>query len=128
VLKQYGFFGVNVIAADPRDVAERFAGKGGLKGAQRFVGAKWTTLVSGVPLLVGALVTIDCAVEEILERHSHAIVIGRALDVTRSGHSAALAYWQARYVVVDQHQDAARPAEVGPPPAHVPRQPTSRVS
>ena len=56
LIRRHGAFGVNILAADQLDVAERFAGKGGLKGADRFAGAQWVTAVSGVPLLVGALV------------------------------------------------------------------------
>src|SRR5437588_10723566 len=36
LLKNYGFFGVNMLSADQLDVAERFTGKAGLKGADRF--------------------------------------------------------------------------------------------
>ena len=116
LLKRHGFFGVNILASDQLDVAERFAGKGGLKGAERFAGAQWTTRISGVPLLVDALSAIDCAVEETIERHSHVIVIGRVLDIRNSGRNAALAYWQGRYVAVDQDEDVARLAEVSLPP------------
>ena len=119
ILKRQGFFGVNILAADQLDVAERFTGKGGLKGADRFAGAQWNKRISGVPLLVGALAAIDCEVEEIVERHSHAIVIGRVLDIQGSGHTAALAYWQGRYVAVDQDEDAAKLAEVSLPIARV---------
>jgi flavin reductase (DIM6/NTAB) family NADH-FMN oxidoreductase RutF len=77
LIRRYGAFGVNILAADQLDVAERFAGKGGLKGADRFAGSQWVTAVSGVPLLVGALSAVDCEVEEIVERHSHGIVIAR---------------------------------------------------
>jgi flavin reductase (DIM6/NTAB) family NADH-FMN oxidoreductase RutF len=115
VLKRHGFFGVNILAADQIEVAERFTGKGGLKGAERFAGARWNTRVSGVPLLAGALAAIDCEVEHIVERHSHAIVIGRVLGIQSSGHTAALAYWQGRYVAVDQDEDVARLAEVSVP-------------
>jgi flavin reductase (DIM6/NTAB) family NADH-FMN oxidoreductase RutF len=115
LLKRLGFFGVNILAADQLDVAERFAGKGGLKGADRFAGARWTTRISGVPLLVGALAAIDCEIEDVVERHSHAIVIGRVLDIRNSGYTAALAYWQGRYVAVDQDEDAAILAEVSLP-------------
>jgi flavin reductase (DIM6/NTAB) family NADH-FMN oxidoreductase RutF len=115
ILKRQGFFGVNILAAGQLDVAERFTGKGGLKGADRFAGAQWTTRISGVPLLVGALAAIDCEVEEIVERHSHAIVIGRVLDIQNSRHTAALAYWQGHYVAVDQDEDAAKLAEVSLP-------------
>jgi flavin reductase (DIM6/NTAB) family NADH-FMN oxidoreductase RutF len=115
LLKRHGFFGVNILTADQIDVAERFTGKGGLKGADRFAGAQWTTRVSGVPLLVGALSAIDCEAEDIIERHSHALVVGRVLDIQASQRTAALAYWQGRYVAIDQDEDAARLAEVSLP-------------
>ena len=115
LLQRYGFFGVNILTSDQIDIAERFAGKDGLKGAERFAGAEWTTRVSGVPLLSGALAAIECEVEEIMERHSHAIVIGRVLDVAVSGRTAALAYWQGQYVAIDRDEDALRLAEVSVP-------------
>ncbi|MBR0746977.1 flavin reductase family protein [Bradyrhizobium japonicum] len=115
LIKRYGAFGVNMLAADQVDVAERFAGKGGLKGADRFAGSPWVTAVSGVPLLVGALSAVDCEVEEIVERHSHGIVIGRVRSVRNSTRNAALAYWHGQYVAVDQDEDAARLAEVSVP-------------
>jgi flavin reductase (DIM6/NTAB) family NADH-FMN oxidoreductase RutF len=121
LVKRYGFFGVNILTSDQIDIAERFTGRGGLKGADRFAGARWTTRASGVPLLVGALAAIDCEVEDIVERHSHAIVIGRVLDVAVSARTAALAYWQGRYVAIDQDEDAAKLAEVSVPVRHVAR-------
>jgi flavin reductase (DIM6/NTAB) family NADH-FMN oxidoreductase RutF len=108
LLRAYGFFGVNILAADQRDIAERFAGK------DRFTGAQWITGVSGVPLLAGALAAIDCQVEDIVERHSHAIVIGRVLDMRLSSRSTALAYWRGQYVAIDQNEDAVKLAEVKP--------------
>jgi len=121
LVKRYGFFGVNILTADQTDIAERFSGKGGLKGADRFIGAPWTTGVSGVPLLADALAAIDCEVEEVVERHSHAIIIGRVLDVTVSPRTAALAYWQGQYVAIDRDEDALRLAEVGVPASQVSR-------
>ena len=121
LVKRYGFFGVNILTSEQIDIAERFTGKGGLKGADRFAGARWTTRASGVPLLVGALAAIDCEVEDIVERHSHVIVIGRVLDVAVSARIAALAYWQGRYVAIDQDEDAAKLAEVSVPVRHVAR-------
>lgn len=115
LLQLYGSFGVNILTSDQLDIAERFSGKGGLKGADRFAGAEWTTRVSGVPLLKGALAAIDCEVEEIIERHSHAIVIGRVLDLQLSPRTAALAYWQGQYVAIDRDEDAIRLAEVSLP-------------
>ena len=121
LLQRYGFFGVNILTSDQVDIAERFAGKDGLKGADRFAGAEWTTRTSGVPLLVGALAAIDCEVEEIVERHSHAILIGRVLDLQRSTRTAALAYWQGQYVAIDRDEDAVKLAEVSLPPPRAAR-------
>jgi flavin reductase (DIM6/NTAB) family NADH-FMN oxidoreductase RutF len=115
LVKRYGFFGVNILTSDQIDIADRFTGKGGLKGADRFAGARWMMRTSGVPLLAGALAAIDCEVEDIVERHSHAIVIGRVLDVAVSARTAALAYWQGRYVAIDQDEDVAKLAEVSVP-------------
>ncbi|MBJ7406600.1 MAG: flavin reductase family protein [Bradyrhizobium sp.] len=115
LIRRNGAFGVNILNADQLDVAERFAGKGGLKGADRFAGSQWVTATSGVPLLVGALSAFDCEVEEILERHSHGIVIGRVRTIRTSARTAALAYWHGQYLAVDQDEDAARLAEVSVP-------------
>lgn len=48
LLQRYGAFGVNILSADQVDVAERFSGKDGLKGVERFVGAQWLTRATGV--------------------------------------------------------------------------------
>jgi flavin reductase (DIM6/NTAB) family NADH-FMN oxidoreductase RutF len=115
LIRRIGAFGVNILNADQLEVAERFAGKDGLKGADRFAGSQWVTAVSGVPLLVGALSAFDCEVEEIVERHSHGIVIGRVRDIRSSTRTAALAYWRGQYVAVDQDEDAAKLADVSLP-------------
>jgi flavin reductase (DIM6/NTAB) family NADH-FMN oxidoreductase RutF len=121
LLERYRSFGVNILKADQLAIAERFDGRNGLKGAARFAGAPWTQLASGVPLLRGALAAIDCEVEDILERHSHALVIGRVLDLELSEPAAALAYWQGQYVALDRDEDAARLAEVSLPAPDIAR-------
>jgi flavin reductase (DIM6/NTAB) family NADH-FMN oxidoreductase RutF len=121
LLKQYGIFGVNILNADQLDIAERFAGKDGLMGAERFAPGEWITGASGLPLLSAALAAIDCEVEDIAERHSHAIVIGRVRDVRLSSRTAALAYWQGQYVTIDLNEDAVRLAEVSVPAPRAPR-------
>jgi flavin reductase (DIM6/NTAB) family NADH-FMN oxidoreductase RutF len=115
LLQRYGSFGVNILNADQVDIAERFSG--GLKGIDRFAGAEWARGVSGVPLLVGALAAIDCKVEDIVERYSHAVVIGRVLNLQHSARKAGLAYWQGKYVAIDQDEDAVKLAEVSLPTA-----------
>jgi flavin reductase (DIM6/NTAB) family NADH-FMN oxidoreductase RutF len=97
LLQREGSFGVNFLSAEQQVVAERFAGKGGLKGAERFAGTPWITLQTGAPILSEALAGLDCEIEEIIERHSHGIVIGRILSIHRSRMIDGLSYWQGTY-------------------------------
>ena len=73
-------FCVNILHADQEEVALRFAGVDGVKGTARYEGADWTIMGSGASGLDGALAVIDCEVEEIIERHSHGIVLGAVRD------------------------------------------------
>jgi flavin reductase (DIM6/NTAB) family NADH-FMN oxidoreductase RutF len=119
LLKRHRFFGVNILSADQVDIAERFTGRDGLKGAERFAGAAWIERPSGARLLGGALAAIECEAEDIIERHSHAIVIGRVLHIELSRREAALAYWHGDYVAIDREADMARLADVSLPAGHV---------
>jgi flavin reductase (DIM6/NTAB) family NADH-FMN oxidoreductase RutF len=97
VIQRHRSFGVNFLSATQKQVADRFAGRGGEKGAARYADAEWTSGVSGAPLLLGALASLDCEVEEIIERHSHAIIIGRVREVRLGRDDAALVYWRGDY-------------------------------
>jgi len=94
-------FGVNILAGPHEDLADRFAGRSGVKGAARFARAEWMTLVTGAPLLRRALACIDCVIEEVLERHTHAIVIGRVAAVHCGGGAPALMHWRGELRQVD---------------------------
>lgn len=112
-LARYRAFGISILGAGQLEIADRFAGA---DSPDRFSGVEWTSGVSGTPLLTDALAAIDCEVEELIERHSHAIVIGRVLEVrVSSQHKGALAYWQRQYVAIDQDEDAIKLAEVSLP-------------
>lgn len=96
VIARHGHFCVNILSDDQQDIADRFAGKGGLKGPARYEGTEWTTLASGAPVLSEALSAIDCEVEHIIERHTHAIIIGRVLAITQKD-GAPLLYHNGFY-------------------------------
>lgn len=96
-LRESGVFAVNFLAAHQVGVAQAFSGFGGVKGEARYAQGSWTTLESGASVLEGALATVDCEVEEFIERHSHAIVIGRVLAARNAEDGEALLYWRGRY-------------------------------
>ncbi|WP_313192040.1 flavin reductase family protein [Shinella zoogloeoides] len=99
IVERHGHFGINIVGADHEELANQFAGRGGLRGPDRYRGAEWTTAVSGAPLLLGAVAAIDCTVEEAIERHSHVIVIGK-VQAIRTGTGHSLLYQDGRYHAV----------------------------
>ncbi len=115
LLLKHGVFGVSILGSQHVNVAERFSGIGGLKGVERFAVADWISLASGVPLLADAPAVFDCEVEHVVERHSHAIVIGRVLDLRVSPSMQALTYWQGQYVALNQNKDAEGVVRISPP-------------
>ena len=96
-LRANGVFAISILAAGHEDLANRFAGRGGLKGEARFAGASWINLATGSPLLEDALAGIDCSVQDIIERHTHAIVIGEVKAVRRNPGAGALLHWRAGF-------------------------------
>jgi flavin reductase (DIM6/NTAB) family NADH-FMN oxidoreductase RutF len=78
-------------------VAERFSGFGGVKGAARYDGAEWITAETGAKLLADAPVALDCRVEEMIDRASHSIVLGRVVAIRTGTPQDALIYWHGGY-------------------------------
>ena len=111
-------FGVNILGSDQQVLAARFSNRR-LKGSQRFEDTAWFAGSSGVPLLTKALATVECEAEEIIERHSHAIIVGRLLSMQLSHRLSGLIYWNGQYVQIDHDTDLDRLAEVSIPLAHV---------
>jgi flavin reductase (DIM6/NTAB) family NADH-FMN oxidoreductase RutF len=97
VVQRYRTFGVNILTSAQSAVADRFAGRGGIKGVDRFEGADWFTLATGAPLLDAALVALDCELETAIERHSYAILIGRVLASRVNQEAEPLVYWRSAY-------------------------------
>ena len=96
VIARRRHFCVNVLSAEHESVADRFAGRGGAKGAARYEAVESRPQATGALALEGAIATIDCEVEEMIERHSHVIVIGAVRAVTaRPGEP--LVYSRGRY-------------------------------
>jgi flavin reductase (DIM6/NTAB) family NADH-FMN oxidoreductase RutF len=96
-IRDFGDFGLNVLSGVQQPIADRFAGRGGVKGETRYEGADWRVSPRGVSLLAGALAAVECRVEEIIERHSHALVIGEPLAIETGSSAEGLIYWRAGY-------------------------------
>jgi 3-hydroxy-9,10-secoandrosta-1,3,5(10)-triene-9,17-dione monooxygenase reductase component len=97
VIQREGHFCVNILDARHQHIADRFTGRDGVKGPDRYEGARWRQFATGAWGLEDALAVVDCAVEEILERHSHGIVIGAVQAIHIGAGGEALVYGHGRF-------------------------------
>jgi flavin reductase (DIM6/NTAB) family NADH-FMN oxidoreductase RutF len=101
VVTQAGAFAVNILSAQHGALAVRFAGSSGVEGDARFEEGDWSALMTGAPVLADALAALDCRVEEIVERHTHAIVIGAVQKVRVGDNRSGLLHWRSRFETLD---------------------------
>ncbi|MBR0667009.1 flavin reductase family protein [Roseomonas hellenica] len=101
LIRRHRHFGVSLLARRHLLFARRFSGQDGAQGAARYENAAWETAETGAPLLADAIVAFDCQVEELIERHSHGIVIGRVRSITPVREAEVLVYLRGKYAGVD---------------------------
>jgi flavin reductase (DIM6/NTAB) family NADH-FMN oxidoreductase RutF len=89
-------FGISVLAAGHDDLAERFAGGARISEDSRRSDV-WLSPESGVPLLADAVAAFDCELDDTMECHGHAIVVGLVRGVIAPGKCSALVYWRGAY-------------------------------
>jgi flavin reductase (DIM6/NTAB) family NADH-FMN oxidoreductase RutF len=91
----HGAFAVNVLADGQEELSWNFARRAG--------GASWDSCnydrwSSGCPRIVGALASVDCAVEDALDGGDHEILIGRVRDAGVEAVAARpLLHWRGGY-------------------------------
>lgn len=85
-------FCVNVLGVQSQALAETFAGRTGLAGADKFGGSSWLVEDEYPPRLADALSAIRCKVHSIHIVGTHAIVIGDVEAVWNRSESQPLIY------------------------------------
>ena len=108
ILNRSRVFAVNVLAPEHIDIAERFSGKRGEKGSERYADATWSELITGAPVLSDAVAVLDCIAEELIERHGSAIVVGRVQSVKvrpEPDINEPLTYWRGTYGATRKRSD-----------------------
>jgi flavin reductase (DIM6/NTAB) family NADH-FMN oxidoreductase RutF len=89
------------LGAGQQAVAERFAGKDGIKGAARFDGADWreeTHASTPVRLLQGASLACAVQIDSMADHATHSVVIARILSLHSAPEAGTLAYRDGQYL------------------------------
>ncbi|MCB1395200.1 MAG: flavin reductase [Rhodobacteraceae bacterium] len=90
-----GTFSASVLAEEQGDLALRFAGMDGVKGAARFDEGAWETGATGAPRLKNAIAGFDCTVLSHQTVGTHSLIIGR-IEAAVSGEGRPLVNFQGR--------------------------------
>ena len=86
-------YAINVLAADQKALAERFAARGG----DRWPGVQFATGAGGAPLLHGAAATFECFNRSRYEEGDHVIFIGEVERCTHRTGASPLLFHGGRF-------------------------------
>jgi len=89
-------FGVNILAADQREVSDYFALVESSRGQAEKVGARFDRTAHGTPVLHGALAYLECRLHSAQDAGDHTIFIAEVEDVVVS-EGQPLLYFQGQY-------------------------------
>jgi flavin reductase (DIM6/NTAB) family NADH-FMN oxidoreductase RutF len=98
IFEQASYFAINILTSEQQEISDRFA----RRKDERFNGIDWAPAVSGVPLLGGALATIECRTTDLIDAGDHRVLIGH-VESANCGESAArpLLYYRGRYAGIE---------------------------
>ncbi len=97
-----GVFAVNILAHDQGELAARFARPG---TADKFEGIGYRRGVGGVPLLDGALATVECRVAEMVTGGTHRVFLGQ-VQHAEATEGSPLAYFRGKFGKLEIAGDA----------------------
>jgi flavin reductase (DIM6/NTAB) family NADH-FMN oxidoreductase RutF len=86
-------YAINVLAADQKPLAERFA----VRGGDRWTGVGFDAGAGGAPLLQGAAATFECFNRSRYEEGDHVIFVGEVERCTHRNGATPLLFHGGRY-------------------------------
>ena len=103
IVRTSGRYAVNILSEDQQSLSDCFAGADVEPGRDAFCGAAWHAGPTGLPLIDGAIATLECTVVETFSAGDHDLFIGR-VDALRNEpeHAMPLLYYRRRYLRVER--------------------------
>lgn len=86
---------VNTLAAGHESLSALFGGKTAME--ERFIAAEWSTLVTGSPILTGAVASFDCLVTQVMSVGTHDILVCEAQALLCNQETHGLIYFDRGY-------------------------------
>ncbi|SDR64245.1 flavin reductase [Rhizobiales bacterium GAS113] len=95
--KESGMLCVNALAASQEHLSGVFAGQTGVDMDGRFATARWSTLVTGAPVLQGCVTSFDCRIAEVTEVGTHSVFFCRVAGILIGPTQEGLIYFAREY-------------------------------
>ena len=95
--KTSGILCVNTLSASQEALSPLFAGFTEMSQAKRFLVGQWTTLATGAPVLMDAVVSFDCRVVQSTEVGTHTVFFCEVDAIQASGAHEGLIYFGRSY-------------------------------
>lgn len=92
-LEAAGRFCVNVLASDQQGVCRQLASK----GPDKFAEVEYTVSDHNLPVIAGALATIECALHSVTDAGDHFFVLGRVLRLEAARDADPMLFFRGRY-------------------------------
>jgi flavin reductase (DIM6/NTAB) family NADH-FMN oxidoreductase RutF len=107
IVRASGRYAVNVLSEEQQAMSDCFAGAPVEPGRDAFCGAPWHLGATGLPLIDGAIATLECSVIETFSAGDHDLFIGR-VDAIASAehHPMPLLYYRRRYLRIEHAASA----------------------
>jgi flavin reductase (DIM6/NTAB) family NADH-FMN oxidoreductase RutF len=93
VFSRGSHYAINILAADQKALAERFA----MRDIDRFAGVAWHEGAGGAPVLAGAAAVFECANRSQYEEGDHIIFVGEVERCSRDPAAQPLIFHGGRY-------------------------------
>ncbi|MBF8289575.1 MAG: flavin reductase domain protein FMN-binding [Chloroflexi bacterium] len=110
MVRALGRYAVNVLGEGQQALSDCFAHADVTPGRKDFCGAAWHPGSDGLPLLDGAIATLECTVVETFSAGDHDLFIGRVDTLDDGGRDAEaigpLLYFRRRYLRIERGADA----------------------
>lgn len=92
-IERAGHFCVNLLAHDQEAACRSFA----TRGADKFAGIQHSVSLHGLPVIDGALASIECDIHKVIEAGDHYLVLGRVLALEADEDRDPLLFFRSRY-------------------------------
>jgi len=103
IVRAAGRYAVSILSEDQQALSDCFAGAPVEPGRLDFCGASWHPGPTGLPLLDGAIATLECTVVGTFSAGDHDLFIGRVDSLVNDPeHPMPLIYYRRRYLRIER--------------------------